>query len=388
MKKILIVDLNYPSQNNLGDPFVHVRAKYYKKDYDVRIVSCNNESSSQYIYDGVNVLNFKNKNELSSYVIESNQDVLLIHFFDSWMTSLIYKLDIPIIIWVHSFEAQNWYRRLMSLEFSFLSLKILLSKLVICNFRMLVWNRLIRYSNKTAKVRFVFVSEWIKRVLETDCLRRCLNYNIIPNPIDSNLFQYIKKNSEQRKKILVLKSFGSKLYSGDRIVKTILELSKRPFFKELKFYIRGWGNLFRSLTEPLRKFDNIEFHEGFVNQKLIPEIHKDFGILLCPTRQDSQGVSMCEAMSSGLVPIAWQSTAIPEFVEDGVSGFLPRSCREAADSIELLYKHPERFLEMSYAASETIRSLSSTENVIDSEIRLIENVKNDVVHEEDIKKKT
>ena len=36
------------------------------------------------------------------------------------------------------------------------------------------------------------------------------------------------------------------------------------------------------------------------------------GIFICPTRQDAQGVSMCEAMSSGLVPITLYNTAIPE----------------------------------------------------------------------------
>ena len=37
---------------------------------------------------------------------------------------------------------------------------------------------------------------------------------------------------------------------------------------------------------------------------------------------DAQGVSMCEAMASGLPVVSFRIDAVPEFVEHGVSGYL------------------------------------------------------------------
>ena len=49
----------------------------------------------------------------------------------------------------------------------------------------------------------------------------------------------------------------------------------------------------------------------------------DHGVYLCPTRFDTQGVMLGEAMSSGMVTITNPVAAIPEFTDDA-SSLLPR----------------------------------------------------------------
>ena len=85
---------------------------------------------------------------------------------------------------------------------------------------------------------------------------------------------------------------------------------------------------------------------------------------------DSQGCSMCEAMSSGLVPITTNITAIPEFV-DSKCGFLCESENyvEMADSIEKLYNDPELFQKMSLNSSNRIRKQLNLENLIKKELK-------------------
>ena len=76
-------------------------------------------------------------------------------------------------------------------------------------------------------------------------------------------------------------------------------------------------------------------------------------------------------MSSGLVPVKSLSTAIPEFVKDGQSGFLTKNSKEIAEKIELLYNNPELFLKMSENASQGIAKQAAIEKVVKEEIAVV-----------------
>ncbi len=378
MKRILILDSDYPAKGNLGDVFTHVRARSYQKYYEIQVAGFNSTLSSNYVYEGIKVRNFKTTDELADYILSWNPDILLVHCFMGWMLeSLIYKIKAPVIIWVHGPGSQGFYRRLFELDSNLISWKILLVEIKISIFQLLKLNKLIKYSNMTGKVVFVCVSKWMKNVMETDSFRQSRYARVIPNPIDTEVFKYAKKNPDDRKNILILRSFNSYKYAGDLIVRTIIELSSRPFFNELHFYLRGWGVMFDKLTDPLKRFNNIEIHKGYIEQSSIPDLHRKYGIMLCHTRQDTHGVSMCEAMSSGLVPVANNNSAIPEYVKEGVTGFLPENCKVAADRIEYLYRNPDKFLEMSAAASQSINKIAGINQVIPRELELIENMISD-----------
>jgi len=94
--------------------------------------------------------------------------------------------------------------------------------------------------------------------------------------------------------------------------------------------------------------------------------------MLIPTRQDAQGVSMCEAMSSGLVPLTSNNTAIPEYCNNEV-GYLTNNFEELAGAIEDLYSNSDKFLEMSKMTSKYIQNICGNDIVIKKEIDLITN---------------
>ncbi|MBK8291291.1 MAG: glycosyltransferase family 4 protein [Flammeovirgaceae bacterium] len=214
----------------------------------------------------------------------------------------------------------------------------------------------------------------MKRIASSDVNVEFDNSKIIPNGIDSTLFKYVEKNIEQRKRILLIRSFNSRKYAVDIAINAILELSEKPFFNELTIELHGKGYLFKQLTAPLTKFKNIFCYNTFLRQEEIAEKHKQFGIFLSPTRQDAQGVSMCEAMASGLVPITSSVTAIPEFVKDGVNGCTTKSAKEIAERIEYLYANPAIFSEMSQNATEAILKKCSVKVTMPQEIELIESL--------------
>lgn len=370
-KRLLVINSNYPHQNNLyGDFFVHARVKHYLEEFEVVVMGIDNTRDyGQFTYEGVEVKSFPKKAELVQAIFDFQPDAILIHFFIGWMLpAFISKVSCPVIIWVHGEEALGWYRRL----FNFKSVKQFAGYILRNTKQLWQLRELIHHANHSGQVSFVFVSEWMRMITETDTRVKVKDSHIIPNPIDSSVFMYFPKNAEDRKKILLIRSFGSKKYANDLAVEAIIRLSKKNFFSELTFSIYGEGKDFANLTEELKQFPNVSLHNYFIENKMIPQAHREHGIFLCPTRQDAQGVSMCEAMSSGLVPISSLNTAIPEFLVDGQTGYMTNSAHEIANRIEYLFYHPEKFMEMSERASIAIQEKSGHHIVIEKEINLIQ----------------
>lgn len=368
--KLLILDENYPHHDNLmGDVFVHVRAKEYAKKHQVKVFSFFH-MPRELIYEGIEVEMFNDQEKLAAAVKKFNPDKILIHFYQSWMLEkVIKKITVPVVIWVHGYEALGWYRRLFN--YTWYS-PVLMNYIKRNTYQQYHFRKMIRYANQTGQIHFVFVSDWMRRITEWDTLSKIKKRTIIANPVDTELFEYKKKDPALRKKILLLRSFGSNKYANDISVKAIQLLSKKQFFSGLHFTIIGKGQLFKKITAPLRQFENIELQERAVRQKMIPELHAANGIFLCPTRQDAQGVSMCEAMSSGLVPITSNNTAIPEFVTDQQTGFVTNNAAEIANAIELMYHQPELFQIISQQTAASIKQICSLQTIVSKELNLIE----------------
>lgn len=357
---------------NLGNPFVHDRAKLLAKYFDL-VIAKTSSIETDYEYENVKVKCFKNLNDFQIFTKEYDPKIFIIHFCEPWMFSEgILKFNIPAIIFVHGSEAHSWYRILFTLHRN--NIKAFLNFIYINTFTVFNFRKMIQFSNRNKKIHFAFVSDWMRRVTEIDTgLTKINNYSIIHNGINTQLFNYQKKTAEQRKKILLIRSFNSKKYANDKSMQAILILSKMSWFKELEFHIYGEGIWWEVETEKIKNFPNIFLNNRLLNHNEIKELHNTCGIFLCPTRMDAQGVSMCEAMSSGLVPITSLNTAIPEFVKDGLSGFLTTSPKEIALKIEQLYSNPDLFMKMSETASIEITAQSSLQKVVNEEINLIEN---------------
>ena len=103
----------------------------------------------------------------------------------------------------------------------------------------------------------------------------------------------------------------------------------------------------------------------------IADLHKQYGVFLCPSRMDTQGVSRDEAMSSGLVPITNKVGAIPEFLDE--FKFLlsePEDYKGLADKLKELYYNPDLYCELSKKMSDSVNSRSS-EIIVSQEVCLI-----------------
>lgn len=377
-KKALLVCNAYPSENNIyKNGFIHRRVKLYLKNNLDIVVFCVNNKFTNLIYDnydGVTVIR-GNKTDYESFLKENDFHSYLIHFIskDKYDPIIETKVNPKIIIWIHGSEVEAWHRR----WFDFLTSREALKRTLYYTIkyypeRIEFLNNL--YSQETYDVTFIYVSRWFKEnVADVDAKTSPKKYEIIPNVVDGELFNYLEKDKNKRKKILSIRPFANMKYSNDLTVEAILELSTRDYFYDLEFSIYGDGKYFDSVLEPIRKFENVNIHKGFLKQDEISALHKEYGVFICPTRWDSQGVSMCEAMSSGLVPISTNITAIPEFVKHNKTGLLalPESGKSLARQVEKLYFDENLFLNISREAAKGIREIAGQDKVISKELDVI-----------------
>lgn len=368
----LLVTNHYPSDSDLyRNGFVHSRVKNYRQAglrMDVFRLQ-KNETISYHEFENIDVTT--GGQEILEHMLKRNHyRSVLVHFLDPDMWDVLsrYIDRIPILVWVHGSEIQPWWRRQFNYETDDqLRLAKQLSKA-----RMTFWQNILRPMPKNLKL--LFVSNHFAEEIMKDLGFRIPDdqYAVIHNPIDTDLFSYQEKPVEQRKRILSIRPYTSRTYANDLTVKAIERLSVKPWFQELEFRIIGDGPLFEETVEPLKAFDNVIIERGFLKQSDIANLHKDYGVFLCPTRMDSQGVSRDEAMSSGLVPITNAVAAVPEFV-DSECGFLcdEESYIGLSDSIECLYHSPESFASQSAQAALRVRRQSNKTLMLDKETQLI-----------------
>lgn len=238
---------------------------------------------------------------------------------------------------------------------------------------MVFWRSVLRKQHPNLKL--VFVSKYFAEEVMEDIGFRLPEegYEIIHNPIDTNIFQYHKKTAAHRKNVLLIRPFASKKYANDLAVKAILLLSAKPWFNDMRFKLIGDGMLMEETVHPVRHLGNVEVHQKFLTHEEISELHQQNGIFLVPTRMDAQGVSRDEAMASGLVPVTTAVAAVPEFVDE-TSGILvpPEDAKALADAIERLYHDPELFLRLSEAAAKRVRTQSDAALIIAREVAVLQ----------------
>lgn len=369
---LLVLSCNgYPSREQLyNNAWVHTRARAYQHAGHrciVHVPKRDPRRARSYEFDGVRV-EVGDFVRLEALKVELAPDALLVHSLHRRVMRFLTRgcPSLPVVVWVHGGEALSWRRRLydfrVSKSFFRRALKNTVQRRTFRRFAS---------GSAAAGFHYVFVSKWMREIARRDVGYAFPNSTIIPNPVDEDLFGGAPKNPEHRGRVLLIRPFASRKYANDWAMAAVQRLASRPCFADLRFSIYGSGRDFHHLVGPLRGFANVEVHERFLAQSEIPGVHRDHGVFLCPTRQDAQGVSMCEAMMGGLVPVTTRCTAIPEFVEDGSSGFLTADAEGLAAAIELLHADPETFLAMSRKAMASIRELAGLKGVVERELALV-----------------
>ncbi|WP_411668792.1 glycosyltransferase family protein [Aeromonas rivipollensis] len=368
----LVITNNYPSYNDLyKNAFVHSRVKAYKEAG----VACDvfrfkaDTALSYHEFEDIDVTT-GGAEALEVQLRHGRYKHIVIHFIDRGIWDVIkHHLDrVQVTVWTHGADIQSYERR----AFLYDTPEQHAKAQSLSDARLSLWREMLSPVHPNLKI--VFVSRYLAETSMADLGIQIppQQYAIIHNPINTDFFEYKPKSAEQRKKILSIRPYASRVYANDLMVKAILKLQQYEFFKELEFRIIGDGPLFDEILSPIAGLENVIIERRFVNRHEIKTLHQQYGLFMCPTRMDTQGVSRDEAMASGLVPLTSRVAAVPEFTNEHCA-FLaePDNMNEIIDGIVYLYENPSAFKLMSMAASHMVKSKSCHLDVIGKELSFL-----------------
>ncbi|WP_447985810.1 methyltransferase domain-containing protein [Nitrospira sp. Nam74] len=368
----LLLTNHYASYDDLyRNAYVHSRVRAYREQgVGVDVFRLRpHEAVSYHEFENVDVIT--GSQEVLHQMLSTGQyKTVLVHFLDPGMWDVLqhHIKKLKVVVWVHGAEIQPWHRR----EFNCQTEDERAVAKMQSEKRMAFWRELLK--DVPAHLRLIFVSRYFAEEVMADLGFRIPegHYTIIHNPINTDVFRYEQKSPEQRKKVLSIRPYASRIYANDLSVKAIQVLSTKSWFNHMEFRMIGDGPLFEETLAPLREYRNVYIEQRFLKQYEIAALHKEYGIFLCPSRMDSQGVSRDEAMSSGLVPVTNAVAAIPDFV-DADCGMLAKGedALGLAKGIADLYENPGRFLELSNNAAKRVRQQSGPEQTIAAELRML-----------------
>lgn len=372
-EEIIILTGAYPSQNNIyRHGFVHTRAKEYKaKGYDVHIVVPSVQDSF-YIFENITVECITQETFQKKIRRRDETANIVVHALSKNIYNFLEDVKelCSITIWIHGAEALSAERRTDFFLGDNAKLEFERYKNNVNELRGL-WKQILQ----EWQARFVFVSQWMKDIFDEDMNIEGYEYDyaIIANPIRTDFYTDHDTDSSKLK-FLSIRPFASRKYANDITVEAIMALSEKPYFPELSFTIIGDGAHWNEVLEPLMKanFPNVKLLKKFLVDEQIKQYHEKHNIFFAPTRQDSQGVSMCEAMASGLVIFSSKNTAIPEFVSED-SGVLIENDDVSyyVEMVEQFLENPQLLEEYSKNGQESINNIAGNNLVIEKEINYI-----------------
>jgi len=224
------------------------------------------------------------------------------------------------------------------------------------------------FVNKTNdKSLFIFPSKWMKSEMEKNLKCRINDYHIIPNGINTNFFTY-QDQGKYRFKMLTIRSLSSKVYD---IEKTIEVMSNLPEQFTLDIYGQGvYLKKYQKLIDKRRLGNRVKIISTFVEKEEMRNLFRNYGIFISTTKMDSQGVTIMEAMSAGLLAVNTDNSSKREFFCDMKTSVLAKSSKSIADKIHHICSELSLYNKITLEGSNSINKLN-IEITVKNEIKAI-----------------
>lgn len=365
----------YPGRNKeYGGEFVRERAKsYLKSGKSGFIIELNNNNIDiELEKDGLLTIlraPLLASKDIVRNISKQNSPVLVHNAFPALMEQLKRHIDEKrLIYWFHGADVRDSRR----LYFNFDTVERERQRFMVYQFHQDQIKSL-SHVLTSPQIRKVFVSDYLQTIAERDIGVRSNNVTVIHNFIDTTFFTPIDRPLEQFRRIALLRPFKRGNYAVDIAIQAICLLRNRQGFMDLDFTLRGFGDAFDEFTVPLQNLSNVRLEEKYSSREEVRELHRQHGIFLCPTRHDTQGVSLGEAMASGMACITHDVAAIPQFVDRDCGVLVrPNDPAALAEAIWELAHNPDRARRLGAAAAQRVRKQCSFENTIGRELDLIQ----------------
>jgi glycosyltransferase involved in cell wall biosynthesis len=158
-----------------------------------------------------------------------------------------------------------------------------------------------------------------------------------PGGVDADRFQPGRRSSEMRTRL-------ADGHPEDPLFLYVGRLSAEKEIERLKPILRANPNARLALVGDGPHHKHLQQHfaglpvhmAGFLHGEELAQAYASSDIFIMPSRTETLGLVILEAMSSGLPVVAARAGGIPEMIQDGVSGFLFNEEAEAITAVKQL----------------------------------------------------
>jgi glycosyltransferase involved in cell wall biosynthesis len=224
---------------------------------------------------------------------------------------------------------------------------------------------------------FIAISQYVKKHTE-----KYLSYNnkplaYISNPINTELFQPIKKKIPQAK--IVFAGTVCEKKGIRQLIQAFPIVKKEYPNATLEVYGRDWffldGSSYidmlkkKELPQLGRIIKDIHFH-GVVSYPGIPEIYAEATVCVFPSHMETQGLVAPEAMAMEKPVVFTKLGPGPEAIQDYRTGLLcdPHDAKDIADKIIWFLSNKEKAKIISKEAREFVIQKYKLENIVSQNI--------------------
>jgi L-malate glycosyltransferase len=261
------------------------------------------------------------------------------------------KKDTPIVLTLHGYILDPWMH-----AYSSLAQRIHYAT----DLRLITWISLLKADVITA------VSHFMAQVARED-LGIIKPIRVIYNGIDTDFYTPLKTPRPARKEVKVFVTGNLTLRKG---VQFLPDIASRLDPGITIYYTPGLRTTFN-----LENIPNLQ-PMGRVPFKDLPDRYRDMDILLMPTVREGFGLSVAEAMATGIPVVASDCSSIPELIDNGKGGFLcPVGDGAAfAQRINLLAQNPGIRKEMGDYNRAKVEQVFRLDQMVENYKRLFEEI--------------
>ncbi|MFZ4785624.1 MAG: glycosyltransferase [Flavobacteriales bacterium] len=193
-----------------------------------------------------------------------------------------------------------------------------------------------------------------------------------PFGVDTSRFIFSPKTSTDTIHLGTMKSLET-IYGIDLVIHAIKWLSSQSVLPSFHLHIYGDGSKmseYQALAASMDLNTFITFH-GRIDPQLVPAAMQSFDILVNPSREESFGVAVVEAMASGAVPVVSNVGGLTEVVDHDINGIhVPAEDADALGRALLdLMQHPEKRQRLALAARAKVEREYDWNKMIDNFIQ-------------------
>lgn len=356
--KIAIITSRYPSTKlPYNHMFVHARC-VEMQDQGISVeVYVPSKTPKQYYFEKVSVQRLPADAIISKI---KGVDAVYLHLLnltpfiavDGWpIYRHILKNNIPFALYVHGSEVQKYTSRFYEFNYRPTDLLKWLKKDFWAIPKM---RKFVKQTLNRDNAKYIFPSLWMKEEAERNLGIKLKDSEIIPNGIDTGFFEFHNQFANS-KKIVTIRSLSSKVYD---IEKTIRILTYLP--KEYTLDIYGTGIYLKQYQKSIDKKglgNRVKIIPRFVDKTAMKALFRNYGIFVSTTKMDSQGITMLEAMASGLLVASTDNSSKREFITDPETGILGNEPKDIAQKIIAITKDEARFAQVTMAGRDSLSNI-------------------------------